>query len=149
MTAFADRSPLGLVVANSLRQLLQDPQSCHPRRNGGVTFGDCSSAKIANFGKNKDSESNTSASMGGSSAPESATGATPTDPMQLNDISINSAGLNATLSTPDVITPGFSGLLWELEQPGVELGQNVNYRKMEGDLRSVLGPSYDDLLSMP
>jgi hypothetical protein len=138
-------------VANSLRQLLQDPQSCHPRRNGGVTFADsCSSGKIATFGKYKDStESNTSASMSSTSGPESTAGTTPTDPTQLSDISINSTGLNATLSTPDGISSGFSGLLWELEQPGVELGQNANYRKMEGDLRSVLGPSYDDLLSMP
>lgn len=112
LSSYADRSPLGTVVANSLRALLADPESCHPRRNGGVAMIDaCGSASVT-FGKKACTE------------PTSA----------------------ATSQGP--ATPGemFSGLLWELEQPEIQLNQSVNYKTLEGDLRAVLGASFDQVL---
>lgn len=42
----------------------------------------------------------------------------------------------------------FNNLLWELEQPGMQVSENENYKKMELDLRSLIGPSYDQLLNL-
>lgn len=47
-------------------------------------------------------------------------------------------------------SPGqlFNNLLWELEQPGMQISENENFKKMELDLRSLIGPSYDQLLNL-
>jgi hypothetical protein len=112
LSAFADRSPLGMVVATSLRQLLDDPDSCHPRRNGGVPIKErCGVVSIA-------------PDTSGAVEPSSTSGST------------------------GVQTPGemFSGLLWELEQPEVELGQSQSFKTLEDDLRAVLGPSFEQAM---
>lgn len=184
MTAFADKSPLGQVVANSLRALLQDPQSCHPRRNGGMALAKACCAFINNQNANKasangamsvgtaqgsnggpfaDSSTNlppipaaagsveSSTSSSSSSNPSSGTrsaGSVFDTPLAAAD-SVQSSGTSSSIQA-EPTPPGqsFSSLLWELEQPGADVGQNANYRKMELDLRSVLGASYDDLLGM-
>ena len=127
MTAFGDRSPLGLVVANSLRALLQDPQSCNPSRRAGPVSSVCTNW----------------VDMPGPSAAEN-------DGAGLSSNTQYDNGHSITNKSSDAFTPPqtFSGLLWELEHSGVEVGQIANYKKMEPDLRSVLGDSYDDLLSM-
>lgn len=42
----------------------------------------------------------------------------------------------------------FNNLLWELEQPGMQISENEKFKKMELDLRSLIGPSYDQLLNL-
>lgn len=179
MTAFADRSPLGVVVAMSLRALLADPQSCHPKRNSNLNHGQCNISDVGGAkGFNceasrlaKDyaraqqqqkqqardhlhSQQQPSTSAGTSSSSSSSYhgyqqssdvggGAT----IQAMETPSNESGTSASIK--DALTPAqsFSGLLWELEQPGIELGQSNNYKQAELDLRDLLGPSFDQLLN--
>lgn len=112
LSAYADRSPLGMTVANSLQQLLADPDSCHPANNGSMSS--CQGSVIRQtIAKDTPSGDPTSAS----------TSQGPTTPGEM-----------------------FSGLLWELEQPEIELEQSERFKTMEGDLRAVLGPSFEQVL---
>lgn len=128
MTAFADRSSLGLVVADSLKVLLANPEICHPRNSSGIAFLDvCDSIRTP---------SNTPAASRAASS-----GATPGATSSSHSLAASAS--NGTPGTP--MLSSFSNMLWELEQPGVEFGQS-NMGKMEDDLRNILGASYDQLL---
>lgn len=137
MSVFADRSPLGVVVASSLKALLSEPQSCHPRNNGGMPMG-CGSNGGA-FNK------------AGADAPVNEPVETQIGSSASSHATAQSDGGPATASSTDLNTPTntFSGLLWELEQPGGDLGSysDTKYKDADLDLRSLLGPSYDQLMS--
>ena len=150
LSEFADRSPLAGVIANSLRSLLSDPSTCHPRRNGagsllGPTDECISGSKVCEWTSSK-----TAGPSGTASSASVSSGMTPSTGSEAN--TVQNASLSVLLQENDLgnaFTPSFSGLLWELEQPGFELpsmGGNVNYKNMELDLRSVLGPSFDQLM---
>lgn len=114
-----------MVVTKALQSLLDDPDLCHPRQNGGQSMSSYCDISPTTTGV-------TPASANGLAAPDSGTISTSNPP-------------SATVETPGTM---FSNLLWELEQPGVQISENEKFKKMELDLRSLIGPSYDQLLSM-
>lgn len=149
LTEFADRSPLAGVIANSLRSLLADPSTCHPRRNGaGSLLGPPDDGSVVDM---CEWDARIAAGkLSSASATSVSSGQTPSTGSEA--VTGQNAPMSALLRENDLggaFTPSFSGLLWELEQPGFELpsmGGNVNYKNMELDLRSVLGPSFDQLM---
>lgn len=141
MSAFADRSPLGLVVATSLRALLADPQSCHPKHNGGALLN-CDhlgarerSRQMQTQGRCNMELANTVPALSAESRSVSSdAAAAPTES-------------SARIPTPDAT---LSSLLFELEQPDTLLdgykASDDKYKDAFTDLRSMLGASYDQIM---
>lgn len=120
---------LGVVVTKALQSLMDDPNLCHPKHNGGIAMAQfCDHSPIA-------------------------TGATPgTSTESSSGHQASSTAATSELHTDSTLAPSpsvmFSELLWELEQPGTQISENENFKKMELDLRSLIGPSYDQLLNL-
>lgn len=139
MRMFSQRNALGVVVSKALQGLLDNPSLCHPRNNGGRAMADTcggSGPSPMNAGTTPNNTSdnfysNPSSVLGSASIPAS-------EPSLIES--------RSNVDSPAQI---FNNLLWELEQPGMQISENEKFKKMELDLRSLIGPSYDQLLNLP
>jgi hypothetical protein len=129
---------LGVVVTKALQGLLDNPSLCHPRNNGGRAMADtCGSGTSPMVvGSTPSTNNSENVASNASSVPGTASHST-------SEPSGPESGFNV-----DSPAQPFSNLLWELEQPGMQISENENFKKMELDLRSLIGPSYDQLLSL-
>lgn len=126
------------MVTKALQGLLENPALCHPRNNGGRAMANTCGAGTSPVAIGSTPATSTSENLASnaSSVPGTAS-------HSASEFSGPDTGIN--VESP---AQPFSNLLWELEQPGMQISENENFKKMELDLRSLIGPSYDQLLSL-